>query len=172
MPLTTYASLVLGLGVLNGFRTLVPVAVLCWGARLHWFSFQQTPFAFLENPISIGVFSALALGELIGDKLPKTPPRTDLFPVIGRMAFAGACGAALAYALRESPAHVLTGHPTGQALLPAGIIAGALGALIGTFGGFHARRSLTKGAGLPDLPVALIEDAVAVGGSLLIASRF
>ena len=97
------------------------------------------------------------MGELIGDKLPKTPPRTDLFPVIARFAFGTGVGAALA-AVAHKP-------------LWLGVL-GGVGALVGTFAGFHARRSLTKQAGRPDLPIALAEDALAIGGSFLIASRF
>ncbi len=118
----------------------------------------QTPFKFLTHPVSLGVFTALAVGELIGDKLPKTPPRTDLFPLIARASFGGAAGAALA---------AVAGRP-----LWMGVVAGAVGALFGTYAGFGVRRALTKGAGLPDLPIALAEDALAIGGACLVASRF
>ncbi len=158
MPLKTFASLVLGIGFTNGLRTLTPVAVLCWGARLGWLPLAQTPFAFLAKPVSLGVFSALAVGELIGDKLPKTPPRTDAFPLIARIGFGAGVGLALAS---------VAGRP-----LWAGGLLGGLGALAGTFAGFYARRALTKGAGLPDLPVALAEDALTISGAYLIASRF
>jgi len=167
MPLTTFASLILGFGFLNGLRTLTSVAAICWGTRLHWFSLGQTPFAFLENPISLGVFSALAVGELIGDKLPKTPPRTDTFPLLARMAFGAGCAAALTFAAakrQQLPSPSITFIASMAAIAAAG-------ALAGTFAGFMARRSLTKQAGLPDLPVALVEDALTIGGSLLIVSR-
>jgi uncharacterized membrane protein len=158
MSLTAFASLVLPFGFINGLRTLVPVASLCWGAHFHWFSFGQTPFAFLANPISLGVFSALAVGELIGDKLPKTPARIAAFPLAGRTVFGAGCGAALATLAGVSPV-------LGGAL-------GGLGAVVGAYAGFLLRRSLTKNAGLPDLPVALVEDAIAIGGACFIASRF
>ncbi len=167
MPLTTFASLILGLGFLNGLRTLIPVAAICWGVRLHWFSLEQTPFAFLKNPISLGVFSALAIGELVGDKLPKTPPRTDTFPLLARMAFAAGCAAALTFAVAKRDE---TLSPSATSVASIATIA-AVGALAGTFAGFLARRSLTKQVGLPDLPVALVEDALAIGGSLLIVSH-
>ncbi len=176
MPLTTFASLVLGFGFLNGLRTITPVAAICWGARLHWISLGQTPFAFLENPISLGVFSALAVGELIGDKLPKTPPRTDTFPLLARMAFAAGCAAALTFAVAKGgeaapPGVTSIGSITSTASVTSMAAIAAVGALAGAFAGFLARRSLTKQAGLPDLPVALVEDALAIGGSLLIVSR-
>ncbi len=158
MPLTAFASLVLGLGFVNGLRTLVPVTALCWGAHLHWISFAQTPFAFLANPISLGVFSAMAVGELIGDKLPKTPARTKPFSLAARLGFGATCGAALASIAGAS--------------LPAGAVLGALGALAGSYAGLGLRRALTGGAGLSDPPVALTEDALALAGAFFIVSRF
>ncbi len=158
MPLTAFASLVLGLGLINGLRTLVPVTALCWGAHLHWVSFSQTPFAFLANPISLGVFSAMAVGELIGDKIPNVPARTEAFPLAARIGFGAACGTALASLAGSS--------------LPLGAVLGGLGALAGAFTGFGLRRALTKGAGLPDPPVALTEDALALAGAFFIVSRF
>ena len=157
MPLAAFASSILGIGFFNGLRTLTPVAVLCWGARLGWLPLGQTPFKFLTHPVSLGVFTALAAGELIGDKLPKTPPRTDLVPLLGRFSFGTGVGAALAS---------VAGKPVWWGLL------GGAAAIAGSFAGFHARRALTKQAGLPDLPVALAEDALAIGGSFLLASRF
>jgi uncharacterized membrane protein len=54
--------------------------------------------------------------------------------------------------------------------LAAGLVAGALGAVAGTLGGYEARSRLAKAVG-KDLPVALLEDAVAVGGAFWIASQ-
>jgi uncharacterized membrane protein len=54
--------------------------------------------------------------------------------------------------------------------LAGGLVAGALGAVAGTLGGYEARGRLAKAIG-KDLPVALLEDAVAVGGAFWIASR-
>ncbi len=49
----------------------------------------------------------------------------------------------------------------------AGLILGAIGAALGTLGGFEARRWLAKALGR-DLPAALIEDVVAVVLALLV----
>jgi uncharacterized membrane protein len=53
-----------------------------------------------------------------------------------------------------------------------GIALGALGAVAGTFGGYHARHGLVTGLKVPDLAIAIPEDIVAVGLGLFIASRF
>ena len=158
MPLPLLASLLFVLGFVNGLRTLTPVAAVCWGAHLHWFSLAHTPFAFLANPISLIIFSVLAVGELIGDKLPKTPSRVTTFPLIGRVVFGAGCGAALATA---------AGMP-----LFVGVLSAGIGAVVGAYAGFLLRRALTKQGRLPDFPVALVEDLIAIGGAFFVVSRF
>ena len=158
MPLPLLASLIFALGFVNGLRTLTPVAALCWGAHLGWYSLAHTPFAFLAHPVSLAVFSILAIGELIGDKLPKTPARVETFPLVGRTAFGAACGAALA---------VVAG--TGLLL---GAVLGGVGAVVGAYAGYLLRRTLTTRGGLADLPVALVEDVIALGGAFFVVSRF
>ena len=51
-----------------------------------------------------------------------------------------------------------------------GLIAGAIGAVLGTLGGYEARKRLVAATGGKDLPIALLEDAVAVIGAILIVS--
>jgi uncharacterized membrane protein len=53
----------------------------------------------------------------------------------------------------------------------ASAIVGVIGALVGTFGGYHIRHTLVKRAHLPDLAVALAEDFIAIAGGLLIVSH-
>ncbi len=104
--------------------------------------------SWIRHPAAVGLFTAAALGEYIGDKLPSTPSRTAPLPLIGRVVFGGLVGAILATAFRRP--------------LLGGIGLGALGAVAGSYGGFYARRGLTTGAGLPDMPVALSGDVAAV----------
>jgi len=52
--------------------------------------------------------------------------------------------------------------------LVVGLVLGALGAVAGTLGGRALRGRLAAAFG-SDLPAALTEDALAVGGALLIA---
>jgi uncharacterized membrane protein len=52
-------------------------------------------------------------------------------------------------------------------MLVAGLVAGIVGAVIGTYGGAAVRGALARSFGR-DLPAALIEDIVAVGGAFLI----
>ena len=51
-----------------------------------------------------------------------------------------------------------------------GAIAGVAGALVGTFGGYELRARLARAIG-KDLPAAILEDAIAIGGALFLVSR-
>ncbi len=52
-----------------------------------------------------------------------------------------------------------------------GALLGAVGAVVGTFGGYYVRTGLVKALHSPDFVIALVEDAVAVCGGLFLASR-
>jgi uncharacterized membrane protein len=143
------------LGCVCGLRSMTAPAVVAWGAHLGWLHLQGAPLAFLANKISLVIFSLFALGELIADKLPFIPPRTQAGSLGVRIVFGGMCGAALCFSSSASPI--------------VGAIAGGLGGIVGAFAGFDYRRrfSLT----VPDLLLALLEDLVAVGGGLLLVSH-
>lgn len=111
----------------------------------------------LGNPIAANVLAGLAASEIVADKLPMTPNRTDLSGLIPRIISGALCGAALNCARKQ---------PFGT-----GALAGALGAVGGAFAAFHLRKLLTKSIGLPDLPVALVEDALAVGLGICVATQ-
>ena len=145
--------LALLIGIVTGLRALTPIAAVSWAARLGWLDLHGTWLAFLGHPVTPYIVSILAIGELINDKMPKTPKRTLPIFFVARIAIGALCGVAVAGSLL------------------GGICAGALGAIIGTLGGLEARTRLA-GAFEKDLPAALIEDVIAVGGAFLIVSRF
>ncbi len=65
---------IIAIGVLSGLRALSPIAVVCWLALLH--RLPVTGWAsFVGSKVAVGLFSLGAVGELISDKLPKTPSR-------------------------------------------------------------------------------------------------
>ena len=72
-------------------------------------------------------------------------------------------------------ARVLSGAISGAAIatrggnLGLGVLAGAVGAVIGTEVGAAARAGLARSFGR-DRPAAFLEDAVAVGGAVIIAA--
>jgi uncharacterized membrane protein len=49
---------------------------------------------------------------------------------------------------------------------------GVIGALIGAFGGYHARVGLVRGLRVPDFAIAIPEDIVAIALGVFLASRF
>ena len=48
---------------------------------------------------------------------------------------------------------------------------GVAGGLTGTFAGYQLRTRLVRALKVPDIVIALLEDAVAVGGSFFVVSR-
>jgi uncharacterized membrane protein len=153
MPVYLLAFLI---GVVAGLRSMTPPAAVSWAARLGWLHLEGTPLAFLGFAFTPYIVSLLAIGELIGDKLPKTPSRKAPVPFAARVVVGGLCGAAV-------------GAP-GQAMI-AGMVAGALGGVAGTLGGYEFRSRLVKAIGGRDLPIALLEDTIAICGACWIVSR-
>ena len=150
-------ALGLGIGIVAGLRSLTAPAVTAWAAYLGWLDLQGSRLAFMASTVALVVFSLLAIGELIGDKLPKIPRRTAIAPLLARIFSGALCGACLAVA-----AH--------QALLPASLIAG-LGGIIGAFAGYEIRRRLVTQLHLPDVIVAVCEDLIAIGLAVFIFAR-
>ncbi len=145
------------IGVVVGLRSMTAPAVVSWAARLGWLHLEDTPLAFLGFAATPYILTALAIAELIADKLPKTPSRKAPMGFGARIVSGALCGAALGAA--------------SQALL-GGLVAGVLGGIAGTFGGYEFRARLVKATGGNDLPIALLEDAIAIVGAILIVSRF
>ena len=143
------------IGCICGLRSMTAPAVVAWGAHLGWLHLQGSLLAFFANKISLVIFSVFALGELIADKLPFIPARTQIGPLSVRAIFGALCGAALCLSGAESPL--------------VGALLGAVGGVTGAFAGYHYRRRLAPMA--PDLVLALLEDLVAVGGGLFLVSR-
>jgi uncharacterized membrane protein len=152
MLILLYAFL---LGCICGLRSMTAPALVAWGAHLGWLHLDGSLLAFLANKISLVIFSLFALGELIADKLPIIPPRTQAGPLGVRILFGAMCGAAICISLAASPWW--------------GAVLGGLGSVIGAFAGYNYRRRFSSI--LPDLPLALLEDLVAVGGGLLLVSH-
>jgi uncharacterized membrane protein len=142
------------MGVIAGLRSMTAPAAVSWAARLGWLQVENTWLGFLGFQFTPYIITLLAIGELIADKLPKTPSRKAAGPFGFRIVSGAVCGAAV----------------DGASL--GGAIAGALGAVAGTLGGYEFRMRLVRATGGRDLPIALLEDVIAVGGAVLSVSRF
>lgn len=136
------------LGGLTGLRTMTPIAVLCWFSWLGHLDVYGTWASWTNSAISVAVFTVLAIGELIGDKLPNTPARTSAFPLIARIIFGGLVGAIAATGLAGSATE--------------GAVLGAISAVVGAFLGFHIRQWLVKEQGCRDWWIAAGEDALTI----------
>jgi uncharacterized membrane protein len=150
--------LIVAIGFVAGIRSMTAPAVVSWGAHLGWLALKGSALGFLSSPVAVGIFTLAAIGELVTDQLPTTPSRTAPVPFGARIVMGGFCGAAIALAA-EQPWLV-------------GVGLGAVGAVMGTFGGFYARTGITKAVNAPPFIVATLEDLIAIGAALLIVSRF
>jgi len=134
------------LGIACGLRAMVGLAAISWAASSQQVPLQGTWLAFLGNRFTPYITSVLALGEIINDKMPKTPSRL-VPPQFGARVVMGA----------------LTGAAIGlsQGHLAMGVLAGILGSVVGTLAGSKARAFAAKLFGR-DLPAALLEDVLAI----------
>jgi uncharacterized membrane protein len=145
-------GLAFAIGVVAGLRSFTAPAAVCWAAHLGWLHLTGSRLAFLGSTAAVWISTALALTELVLDKLSWIGARTKPGPLIDRLIMGALSGAALGSTW--------------------GAISGAAGALVGTYGGYYARHWIVANLKVPDIAVALVEDALAVGGALLIVSRF
>jgi uncharacterized membrane protein len=145
--------LALALGILAGLRAATPLAAVSWAARLGFLHLAGTWLSWLASPITAWVLTVLALGEIVNDKLPNTPSRKIPPQFIGRCVTGGFAALTVG---------VSAGMPWLAAL-------GVVGAVIGTLGGSAIRGALARAFGR-DLPAALLEDAVTVGGAAFVVS--
>jgi uncharacterized membrane protein len=144
--------LALAMGVVAGLRAMTVPAAVSWAAHLGVLRLGGTWLAFLAHAWVSWALTALAVAELITDQLPKTPSRTVPVQFGTRIVTGALGGAALG---------------VGAGSWSGGALAGAIGAVIGTLGG-RAFRAKLAASFHRDLPAALIEDVVAIGGAFLI----
>lgn len=144
--------LALLIGIVAGLRAMTAPAAVAFAAHYGLLNLSGTWLAFLGYRWTPWIFLVLAIGELVTDQLPTTPSRK--VPVqFGTRILMG----------------VVTGGAIGVAAgsLWIGAIVGAIGAAVGTLGGSAARAKMAAAFG-KDRPAALIEDAVAIAGAVLI----
>lgn len=152
-------ALLLSFGFVDGLRSMTAPAIVCWAAHFGWLHFAGTKLAFIGHPVTLIMFTLLAIFEFVVDKLPNTPARTAPVGLIARIVLGGASGVVLA-----------AGAGVSMSLPLAGVIA-LTGAIVGAFAGYNIRRALVVKAHLPDLVVAMAEDAIAIAGGLLIVTH-
>ena len=142
------------IGAVAGSRTLLAPAAVSWAAYAGWLDVSGSWLFFLAEPVSPWVFTAMAVVELIVDKLPTTPSRKLPFPFASRIVGGAIAGAAI-------------GADAGFWI--GGLVAGGIGAVAGTLLGYAARMRMAAAFGR-DRPAALLEDAVALAAAVLIVA--
>ncbi|HXN19021.1 MAG TPA: hypothetical protein VN875_11855 [Candidatus Binatus sp.] len=157
MSSTEVLALAFLVGVIAGLRSLTAPAVVAWAGYGRGI-LAHTSFHFMGTLTAAILFTVLAVVELITDQLPSTPSRLKPPGLIARIITGGLSGACLAAAGGQSIAF--------------GAVLGSVGGVAGAFLGYGVRTHLVTGRKIPDLPVALLEDVVAIGGAIFIVSRF
>jgi len=145
------------IGLFAGLRSLTPPAAVAWAVHLGWLKLVR-PLSLIGSLPALIILSLLAITEIILDKLPNTPSRTAPPGLIARIVTGGFTGACVSVGGGKS------------AFVGAGL--GAIGGIVGTFAGYHARARIVKSLRQPDFNIALLEDLIAIGGSLFVVSRF
>jgi uncharacterized membrane protein len=133
-------------GFACGLRALVGLAAVSWAASSRGLPLQGTWLAFLGFKATPFVTSLLAVGELVTDKLPRTPNRL-VPPQFGARVSIGAFTGA---AIGVSHGHLVTGA-----------LSGIIGSILGTLAGSKARAAAAR-LFRRDLPAALLEDVVTI----------
>ena len=96
--------------------------------------------------------------NLSGSHLANTAARTTAPQLAGRIIMGSLTGACLGIA--------------GNTAAWLGVVVGAIGSLVGAFGGYRARAGLVQALHAPDFAIAIPEDLVAIGLGLFLVSRF
>ena len=154
MTSTTFLSTV-GLGWAAGMRSMTAPAALAHVLAGRTLRPRRQPARFLSSAPAAALSKLAAAGEFVGDKLPGAPDRTAPPVLAGRFGAGALVGAAVAVANHES---VLVGAAVGAAA-----------AVASSFAMLRVRAALPGVLGTADLPVALAEDAAAVGLALVSA---
>jgi uncharacterized membrane protein len=147
-------ALAVGIGAVAGLRALAAPTVLAWAAKRRWIRLGNLPLATIISAKTSKRITDLAVAELIADKLPFTPSRLKAGPLASRIVSGAICGATI---------YVVVKRP-----IKDGAVLGGIGAIAGSFAGYHIRKKLTRN--MPDLGVAVLEDALAIGGGILITT--
>lgn len=148
----------LGLGALTGVRSMAPAALVTreTNGRSHWLPWRRTtPERLLGSRRLSAALGIAALAEIVADKLPFVPARTDIGSLFGRALFGGMLGASVADMVGA------------RRLAP--MLAGATAAVASAAAAYHARRWLHDRTGVPDPALGLVEDAVVLAAGRALA---
>lgn len=144
------------IGAVAGLRTFTSPAALSRAAVAGLLEIEGRPLAVFRSSRGSKALMALAIAELVGDKLPFMPSRLARPGLAGRLISGAICGAAI------SSSH-------GRSAL-RGALAGSAASVGAALAGYHLRRTLVKNYNFSDRTVALAEDAIALGTAFVTAA--
>ncbi len=147
----------LGLSALAGFRSMAPLALVARRIMSGASASNNALAQQIGQPIVANGLAAFAAGELLADKLPFIPSRTELLPLGGRTVSGGAIGALLA---KDA------GEP-----IWLSAASGAIAAAAATYVSYHVRRLASQVLPVPAFVVALLEDSFVVAGATWLLKR-
>jgi uncharacterized membrane protein len=139
------------IGAVSGLRSMTGPAIIANAVRDRQLKLNRTPLAWLGSPNAAPIASALAISEMIADKLPFMPDRIKPGSLAGRAVAGAVCGYAV-FSRR------------GKREAAIGALVGASAALAASWAGFEYRRR----APLPAFASAVIEDAVAAASGAFV----
>lgn len=139
-------SRVISLGAVAGLRAMLAPALFSRAAS----SYRKKDFGenLLASEYVPAVLGTLAVGELVSDKLPWTPNRTEIPGLAARVVSGAVIGGSVASGYKKS--------------VPAGIALGALAAVAAAYAGQNIRRAVSSESGVPSSLLGAVEDLIAV----------
>jgi uncharacterized membrane protein len=145
------------LGTLAGMRSMAAPAVIGQMSKKGALDDVSGVLTVMKGSGFATVSSIFAAGEFIADKLPMIPNRTDAGPLLGRALAGGLSGAVVCSARKRSAL--------------AGAIIGAAAAVGAAYGAYELRKRIGKQFHLPDMAVAVAEDAIVGALGMALAAR-
>lgn len=138
------------IGFLAGQRSMTPLAATAIAARARRLPPDNGAPGILSRPYAVIGAGALAVGELLGDKLRSAPDRTVPAGLAARLVTGALAGAALAPRTQRREAAFM----------------GAAGAVLGGYLGLAVRKRAIRRFG--QTKSGLVEDALTVAATALI----
>lgn len=129
---------------------MTPLAAAALAARAHRLPPDNGAPRFFGCLATAVGFSALAVGELLGDKMPSAPDRTVPAVLAARLLSGALAGASLAPRQERGPAAVM----------------GAAGAILGGYLGLAARKRAMRRFG--QTRSGMVEDMLTLGATTLL----
>lgn len=139
------------IGLAAGQRSITPLAAAALAARAHRLPPDNGAPRFFGCLATAVGFSALAVGELLGDKMPSAPDRTVPAGLAARLLSGALAGASLAPRQERGPAAVM----------------GAAGAILGGYLGLAARKRAMRRFG--QTRSGMVEDMLTLGATTLLS---